>query len=459
MASFQWSTIASPQSESVAFPVTVTAKDANGYAATSFNGPVTLSGRAGAGSTITQVLLFQDSNNDYFQSALSALGVKYTAYSSESSFETALGAANPQTTAAIVDCAGDIFAFAAVSSLVSAGGEAILSYWDLGAYASLAAQFGATVASSFETPLPVYDWGGSTLFTGATSPLGFAHTSWTINGTLLQPTASGTAVAGFQSAAAGNEAAVIVANSNRTILDGFLLDDAVSSPQIVQFAENEIQALMNAASPPVAISPVTATLVNGTWTGSVAVSQTEAGMCLQAVAGSGQAGTSNSFTVVPLPPMILTVPPNITEGDPVVMGTVAIPAALDSDLLVSLASSDTSRLTLPASVTIPAGQTSVAVPITTIDTGLLDGPEAVGVTATASGYLSRTGYDRRPRRRDGDAEREPAGQRPGERRHGDRHGNLQRGAVAEHHRGLDLQRHDPPDRARPRSRCRPGRRA
>ena len=42
-------------------------------------------------------------------------------------------------------------------------------------------------------------------------------------------------------------------------------------------------------------------------------------------------------------------------------------------------------------MTILAGQTSVSAPITAIDTGLLDGPEAVAVTATASGYLNGTG--------------------------------------------------------------------
>ena len=48
-ASFQWSTVASPQSENVAFPVTVTAKDANGYTATVYNGTATLSGNVGSG--------------------------------------------------------------------------------------------------------------------------------------------------------------------------------------------------------------------------------------------------------------------------------------------------------------------------------------------------------------------------------------------------------------------------
>ena len=49
IASFQSSTIASPQYKNVAFPVTLTAKDANGYTVTGFNGTATLSGLSGIG--------------------------------------------------------------------------------------------------------------------------------------------------------------------------------------------------------------------------------------------------------------------------------------------------------------------------------------------------------------------------------------------------------------------------
>ena len=37
-------------------------------------------------------------------------------------------------------------------------------------------------------------------------------------------------------------------------------------------------------------------------------------------------------------------------------------------------------------MTILAGQTSVPVPLTVIDNGLLNGPEAVTITASAAGY-------------------------------------------------------------------------
>ncbi len=298
VATLQWSTIASPQTQNVPFSVTLTANDVNGYTATGDNGSVTLSGRTGAGSPSSQVLLFQDSNKHYFQSALSAMGLTYTSYTTDSAFETALAAANPATTLAIVDSAGNTQTFSAVPSFVSAGGEVIFEYWNLATSSSLAAAFGATTVSSFTTPLPVYDWGGSTLFTGVTSPLAFAETGWNIDGDLLQPTGSGAAVAGFQSTAAANEAALIVANSGRTILDGFLLDDAVTATQVIQFAENEIQALLNIAGSPVPMTPTTATFVNGVWTGSVTVTQAATNMYLHVDDGSGHTANSNTFNTI-----------------------------------------------------------------------------------------------------------------------------------------------------------------
>jgi hypothetical protein len=68
--------------------------------------------------------------------------------------------------------------------------------------------------------------------------------------------------------------------------------------------------------------------------------------------------------------------------------TVSIPAALPADLWVRLYSSDTSELTLPDSLIIPAGQTSVSSDIFPQDDSEVDGTVSVTVTATASGYLN-----------------------------------------------------------------------
>ncbi|QDV67282.1 hypothetical protein Poly24_09750 [Rosistilla carotiformis] len=53
---------------------------------------------------------------------------------------------------------------------------------------------------------------------------------------------------------------------------------------------------------------------------------------------------------------------------------------------VSLSSSDRSEAVVPTSVTIPAGQSSVVVPVTAIDDNLLDGDQDVRFVASASGF-------------------------------------------------------------------------
>jgi outer membrane protein assembly factor BamB len=81
---------------------------------------------------------------------------------------------------------------------------------------------------------------------------------------------------------------------------------------------------------------------------------------------------------------------SVTEGDDVLtgQGTVTVLSAPASDLDVSLSSSDTSELTVPAFVTISAGETSQTFDITVIDDALIDGPKRVLITCSANGYPS-----------------------------------------------------------------------
>lgn len=59
---------------------------------------------------------------------------------------------------------------------------------------------------------------------------------------------------------------------------------------------------------------------------------------------------------------------------------------IDQPLTVQLRSSDTTELTLPQSVTIPAGQSSTTVGINAVDDNLFDNTQFVEVTAQAAGY-------------------------------------------------------------------------
>ena len=61
-----------------------------------------------------------------------------------------------------------------------------------------------------------------------------------------------------------------------------------------------------------------------------------------------------------------------------------------NDLLVSLASGDTSELIVPASVTIPTGASSASFDITVVGDGVVDGLQQVPLTATAPGMHEHT---------------------------------------------------------------------
>ncbi|MCX6950826.1 MAG: M36 family metallopeptidase, partial [Verrucomicrobia bacterium] len=80
--------------------------------------------------------------------------------------------------------------------------------------------------------------------------------------------------------------------------------------------------------------------------------------------------TSGSGTITVLDnestALALSTPGNVREGDPVATGTVRIGGTLTADLVVALSSDDTTELTVPATVTILAGQTSATFPITIV---------------------------------------------------------------------------------------------
>ncbi len=72
------------------------------------------------------------------------------------------------------------------------------------------------------------------------------------------------------------------------------------------------------------------------------------------------------------------------------IATVARPAGQLGDLVVTLISSDTSELTVPATVTIPGGQQSATFNITAVDDSVVDGTQTVTITASSSGFTSST---------------------------------------------------------------------
>ena len=84
--------------------------------------------------------------------------------------------------------------------------------------------------------------------------------------------------------------------------------------------------------------------------------------------------------------LTVTVPASATEGDVNLTGTVSVSSAVSLPVQVALGSSDMSELSVPASVTVPAGANSVTFPITLPEDQEIDGPQEVAITATVRGW-------------------------------------------------------------------------
>jgi uncharacterized repeat protein (TIGR01451 family) len=84
--------------------------------------------------------------------------------------------------------------------------------------------------------------------------------------------------------------------------------------------------------------------------------------------------------------LTLSIPPEITEGDPVTQATLDVSTAPANDVVVNLSSSDPSQLQVPLTIKIPAGQRTVNFPLAVLDDAWLDGPQPVIVTALVKNW-------------------------------------------------------------------------
>ncbi|MEO5714509.1 MAG: M36 family metallopeptidase [Luteolibacter sp.] len=101
----------------------------------------------------------------------------------------------------------------------------------------------------------------------------------------------------------------------------------------------------------------------------------------------GWTPANSSMTILDDETSLITLTlPTLREGDSGKSGAVTISGTLASDLTISLGCDDLSELTVPATVTIAAGQTQAAIPLTVIDDGETDGAQPVTMTATAAGF-------------------------------------------------------------------------
>lgn len=108
-----------------------------------------------------------------------------------------------------------------------------------------------------------------------------------------------------------------------------------------------------------------------------------------------QLGSTNTyvleFELAAAPPLILSLnPASVGEnaGATASTGTVGIPTALTNDLNVSMSSANTAAATVPASVTIPTGQTNATFSIAVVPNTNSYLSQSAVITAGAGGYAN-----------------------------------------------------------------------
>lgn len=88
--------------------------------------------------------------------------------------------------------------------------------------------------------------------------------------------------------------------------------------------------------------------------------------------------------------LTVTLPNDLSESDGPLAGAgrVQLSGTLASDLSVSLTSSDTTEIVVPATVTIPAGKTSATFDLTILNDGIADGAQVATISAQAADFTS-----------------------------------------------------------------------
>ncbi len=193
---------------------------------------------------------------EYGPQALSNLGLSATTTTDWVAFSAAL---TDGTTwdLVIVDSYNDSddATAAELANYIDSGGLTFIAFWRLGSYPDVATAMNATVISNYDPPIPINAWvSGDQLFTApnaAAGPWAPIADTCNIDGQRLEPTAGGTALAGYTASATANEAAIISGNGGDTIVFGFT--PGLFDADMVPLYENAIQSLLASVAPSVAV--------------------------------------------------------------------------------------------------------------------------------------------------------------------------------------------------------------
>ncbi|MEQ9410332.1 MAG: right-handed parallel beta-helix repeat-containing protein [Fuerstiella sp.] len=180
---------------------------------------------------------------------------------------------------------------------------------------------------------------------------------------------------------AGTAFATVTRSAVNTAGDLHVTLNGLSSPEAVFPTSVTIPA--GQASQTFTVSAVDDVIVDGTQT--VALQATADGFAI----GTANLEVTDNDAVVTL--SISTDTVSEADGSAAATATVFRNSSLAAPLLVNLVSSDLSELTVPESVTIPAGVRWTTVDLNAVDDNLIDGDQTVTLTATAAGHQQGTG--------------------------------------------------------------------
>ena len=259
VASFQWSTIASPQYKNVAFPVTMTAKDANGYTVTGYSGTANLTGEVGT-TTSTTMLGGPSPIDDGYDDGWTD-GYSFT----------------PSANFLVTDF---LHFYGTQESLWTSAGTLLATQ-------TFTNPSGSWVDTPLTTPVQLY--AGQTYVVGVYKAV---ETYYYYGTSMSATTPVGTI----------DEAYEVEANAFPTETAG------------VQWWFIDLRGELGTYTS-IPVSPTTATFVNGVWTGNMTVQRAATGVRLHVDDGAGQTGDSNTFDISNLPTVAPTVPANATVGD------------------------------------------------------------------------------------------------------------------------------------------------
>ncbi|WP_372846073.1 LamG domain-containing protein [Pontiella sp.] len=332
---FAWSSIATNQRISVPFGVSLSAVDAYGYAVADFSGVVALEGYEnlgmGAGS-----LLDEEVHVNTASSTVASRGLRFTV--SDDMTVTHLSHYWGTKVSLWTD-AGELLSSVAVTNAAGSW-----SHTELPEPVLLEA--GETYRISSHGTGVVYRRSGGV-------PFSFA------NGTVI-------------SSCYGSD---FPSSTYTSYIDMVDFRYAVGRPDPISLSPNKI-----------------ADFVDGVWTGEVVAGEQVGEVFLRATTSDGIYSDSGVFTVDYLGSLSLELPADLDEAGGVLAGrgVLSVSSEPSADLIVDLSVDGGGELSVPAQVTIPAGQTRVVFDVAAIDDLLLDGTVVSLVRAVSFGYRDAT---------------------------------------------------------------------